>query len=394
MSNSASPRAQGWRPVLLTLLLVASAVGFLFWVHRFYPIQEWLVWRYATYWLVVLVWGVSCLALGHVIVVRLLGAPLRLLEQIPVAFAFGIFAFELLTFGVGLLQLYAWPLFFLLPAVAMAIGIRPLGRYLRRAWRHLRASARHRPPPPFWFYGVIAFGLLALLMLYLNILTPENVQFDARWKHIGIAEEFVARGGVQRFAEGRTIGARPHFVSFIYAWAFMAPGGGLADHVLICAHAEYLVFLITTLFGIPALVRRLVPGAGPSLVWVARFLFPGVMLYDSSLAAGIDHFGALLGVPIFLLALRTYRDLSRRNAAALGVMLAACGLVKYTIAIMLMPGALGLVAFAAGRAALTAHREGGGHREWLLSLLALAGAALVCAAPLWLTNLSWHGNPV
>ena len=44
------------------------------------------------------------------------------------------------------------------------------------------------------------------------------------------------------------------------------PGARLFDKMLLCAHLELVVFLVTTLVGIPALVRRLIPKADPRVV--------------------------------------------------------------------------------------------------------------------------------
>jgi hypothetical protein len=166
--------------------------------------------------------------------------------------------------------------------------------------------------------------------------------------------------------------------------------------MVLSAHLEFVTFLITTLIGVPALVRRLVPRADPRVVWAARFLFPGVMLYDSSLATGADHFGAMYGVPICLATLFAWRTLAPRWCGLLAALLAAAALVKETAALLLIP--IPVFAIGARLVWLTAKRYFSRSRSssndfWRGPLLAL-GVGLVCSAPLWLTNWVWHGDPV
>jgi len=39
---------------------------------------------------------------------------------------------------------------------------------------------------------MIAFGFVAFLAIYFEVMTPDNVQFDSRWKHMALAEDFAA----------------------------------------------------------------------------------------------------------------------------------------------------------------------------------------------------------
>src|SRR5690606_10451190 len=129
-------------------------------------------------------------------------------------------------------------------------------------------------------------------------------------------------------------GTAPHLASFLYAWAFAIPGRALPDQLGLAAHMEYVAFL-WTLVGIPALVRRILPDAGVRLTWVVRFLYPGVLVYDSSLNASADHLSAIFAAPIFLLLLRAWKDLRPRVCVLLAMMLAGGMLTKYSSAISL-----------------------------------------------------------
>ncbi len=383
---------------VLALLLVGAALFFVGNAHQHYPVQKWLFWRYAGYWLSSLACGVSFLALGHVTVTRTLGRTLRPLEHLSVAFVLGLFEFELLMFFAGLAQLFRWPLFFGLPALCLAIGGRSLWRTLRGWGLHLRpmfARARRLRAIDLVMMG---FGAVGFLMLYFLVISPENVQFDARWKHLRIAEEFFVHGGFRVFPEGWTFSSRPHMTSYLYLWAFLAPSARPFDQVLGAAHLEFMVFLFTTCIGIPALVRRLLPDADTRVVWAARFLFPGVLLYDSSLAVGADHFGAAYCLPIFFLTLEALPALEPRRCGLLALSLAGAALVKDTNAYMLVPPAIVSVALRTAQLAvgwprfgLPATRE---RWQWLRGPAVAVIGCLVFTAPLWLKNWLAYGNPI
>lgn len=243
----------------------------------------------------------------------------------------------------------------------------------------------------------VGFGLLVFAMIYFAMLSPENVQFDSRWKHMSLAEDWVAWGGLRRHDEGWLFAARPHITSLLFSWAFLMPGARLFDKMLLCAHLEFVIFAVTTLVGVPALVRRLLPRADPRVVWAARFLFPGVLLYDSSLTAGADHIGALFGIPAALLLFRAWKRLDLRPTLALAAVLAAAALVKETIALVLLPFPLLAVLVRAPWLAV-AHFRGKASSEelrnaWRTPLLA-AGLGILLTAPLWLENLIWYGDPL
>jgi len=310
------------RRAALALLLLGGIGWFGHVVDGHYPIGEWLFWRYAVYWLCCAVLSLGFLSLGNAIVTGVLGHRLPLLEQLAVSFTLGMFAFELLMFFCGLGQLYNAKLFVLLPLFAIVVGLGPLRDWVRDELGEWRERRRQRAKLPVWGYALLAFGFLVLVLIYVPVITPDNVQFDSRWKHMGLAEDFVAHGGIRRFDEGLTFATRPHFTSFLYAWAFLLPGGRLFDHVELAAHIEYTVFLWTTLVGIPAVVKRLAPEADARLVWVARLAFPGVLVYDSTLSLGADHIGAAFTVPAFILVHRSLRELSPRLAVLIGMTLA------------------------------------------------------------------------
>lgn len=394
------------RKVVLPVLLAAAIAVFLFVVHKSYPIQKWLFWRYAGYWVGALALCLGCLSAGHVTLKRLLPSPLPLVEHLGSAFAAGVLWAFIGMSITGFLHLYGAPFFFIFPAVMIASGALPLTRYLRRAGRHLRYARSKAPSPPLWHYALLVFGIVGFGMIYVLIMTPSNIQFDSRWKHFAVAEDYLVSGGIRRFPEGWTLVTDPQLPILLYTWAFQLPGR-LFDRVELAAHVEFFLFVATTLT-IPSLVRVLVPRMGAEsgkgrggarshalISWAARFAFPGVFLYDSSLSGGADHVAALFVVPMFLALLRAWDTLSPRKCMLLAIMAAGGLMGKYTALLMLLPvPAIALVVrgilLARRRASLPVSER---NNWWLGPLVTLVGG-LVLTAPHWAKNWVWYGDPL
>lgn len=392
-------REQAARYALPAAILLAIAY-FASVIHAHYPIQRWLFWRYAGYWLCCILWSASCISAGHLALKRLLGRALPLVEHLATSFAVGAFVFFLGMCAGGFLQLYHPVFFIALPLLMLGAGILPLWRHARRAARHLRYRARRAPPAPPWTYAALVFGLLGIGMVYFAILTPHNVQYDARWKHLALAEDYAVYGGIRRFPEGWTVETYPHLATILYTWAFLVPGGALFDKVELAAHMEFTGFL-WTLVAISGAARLLVPHAlgphGVRLAWISRFLFPGVFLYDSSLSVGGDHISAIFAVPIFTSLARAYRDLSPRFLVLCSMMIAGGGLVKYTGMLLLAPFpilAVGVRMVMLGVQSFRGKVAPAARRNWYLGPLAAVAAGLFFTAPHWVKNWVYYGDPL
>jgi hypothetical protein len=361
-------------------------------VQRHYPIQNWLVWRYATYWIAALVLCVACAAGGHAVLRWVLRRPLPWLEQLAISQALGIFAFQLVLFVLGIFRLYSPATFVLVPVAFVAIGGKRFFHSVRRGFVHFRAPARARNLSAVTWLA-IAFGFTSLIALYLPVMAAINSSFDARWRHLYIAEQYVHFGGIRRFDEGWSLGASPHFTCLLYAWGFMHDRGLLFDRIEFCAHIEYVIFLSTSLIGVPALVRRLVPSANPATVWAARFLFPGTFLYDSNLSVGADHIGAVFAPALALVGLRYWKAPRVREGLLLGMLIAAAVCAKETTALLLAPFFIALVAV---RFAVDVIRKarGSSDRNRILAGVVAGAATFVLTMPHWLKNLVWYGDPL
>ncbi len=379
------------RRVALTMLLLVACAYFLTVVNRHYPIRHWLFWRYASYWLILGAWTFGCLAAGHRVLRAVLRRSLRFQEQLLVSMAIGVLLSFMLTFVAGLLHLFGTLYFFALPILMSAVGGRGFVLYV---WRYARRRRRIRVPSVrplnvlFTLLGVLGAG-----MVYFQILSPENVGFDARWYHIPIGESYWAAGGIGPFREGWYPSTQPHLTSVLFAWAFQIPGSVPFDQVELCLHMEFCFFL-WSLVGINVLVARCIGRGRAPFAWVIRFAFPGTFLYGSTLNGGADHVCAALVPPTVLALLYTWRSLSVAWAVLLSVFVATIALTKTMTTLMVAPPiVLGFLLRALWLASARFRKQPTSPNWWKAPLLA-ALAGLAVSAPYWLKNWIWYGDPV
>jgi hypothetical protein len=377
------------RTALLVLALVVGSVLLVRAVHVHYPLQEWLIWRYAGYWFGAAAFALACLAGGLPLAERL-ARDFRSSERLLLAGAIGLVVFFEGMFLLGVLRLYHWLFFLLWPLALIAFGARSLlrqARQLQALQRKFRAVPRRGAS--FVTLLACAFGFLALAVLYSQSIHPLNTSYDARWYHLSLAEQYTAAGGIVRFPDGSYVNAYPQLASFIYAWAFLLPGGTLFDKVALSAHLLFSVFLVI-LAGVGILTRRVLrrPARG---AWAAVFLFPGLFLYDSGLHLGADHMAAFFAVPIALTAHACFSSWERRNWILLAIMIAGAALTKYSVAVLFaVPGVMLGV-----RVVLGVFRGGvGSMGRCLVPPLLAVGLILVLSAPHWLKNWAFYGSPL
>ncbi len=389
-SQTRGRRALG---VVRTLLLCAALGGAMFLlvdgVREHYAIQHWLVWRYLAVSALTLFWGASATLFGNALLHRALRLHLRLGEHAFLSFALGTLSFFVLAFVCGALRLYGTTYFILSPLILAGAGLWLARRQLKSLFRRRARLLAVSKQSPFDL-ALFAAGLLCVALLYVSILHPNHTSYDARWYHLGMAEQYAAYGGIFRSAEGSFVAAYPLLGSFIYGWAFLLPKSLLFDQVNLASHLEFLIFVVT-LLGVSCVASRLVPRMRVRHAWVARFLFPGVFVYDSSLLGGGDHIAALWSPAIAVALFLVYRSSWVGAWALTGLMIAGCALTKYTSIALLVPAAL-VLAWLTARESLRAMRS---RTFQNLRGPGLAAAlALVVTAPHWLKNWIWYKNPV
>ncbi|MFZ5889483.1 MAG: hypothetical protein ACOY0T_00290 [Myxococcota bacterium] len=368
------------RAPLALLVLIGATLFFAHFVDTFYPLREWLFFRFAAYWLALAAFGLACLSSGHLALRKLVLEPPPLGERFALSMGLGVLIFFLGSFVAGLLGLFGRVFFFAWPLLLIAVGARELWRSFQRARRRLRrfGSALYAPR------GALEIAALLLLALglvgtYLVIIVPMNIGADAHWYHLPIAERYASAGRITRFEDGWYLGVYPQLASVLYTWAFQSPGL-LNDHTALSSHIEWFLFVVT-LASIAPLARRLLGGRRVRFAGAMLFLFPGILLYDSSLITGADHVLAFWAPPLALALIRCGRDFNARNATLASLMLSGALLTKYQGSYFLVAAGL----FLLGMTIKT-------RRLNVAAVAFLVG--LVATSPHWLKNLIFHGDPL
>lgn len=376
------PATDRLRRSILAGLLVGALFTFAYVLQGHVPLRHWLAFRYLACWGGASLFLVACACAGFPVVQRLAAPGIDRPTRLLLALAAGVYLFFLGVFVLGLLGLLNKGVFFLLPLAMIAAG----GPASRRAWRQAPAASGD-PAPTGMDWLVQGLGVLGVTALYLPVLVPTQISYDARWYHMAIAEHYVAQGAVRPFDGGWIAGSVPHLTSFLYTWAFLAPGARLFDQIVLSMHLEFVLFL-GTLAGVHLAIRALIPRA-PASSWAALFLFPGILVYDSGLIGGADHIAAFFAAPILLALLQLWRSFDARSGLLLALFLSACFLTKYSALNLFLPPAL--AAGGWGLWLLASRRERRG--EVGRGLLALVLGGLALTAPHWLRNWLSYGAP-
>ena len=377
-------RLERYRAAAIAVALVAALVYFGYRLDGIYELRNWLFWHYLFCWVVAVGWLAACQLGGYALLGAIVRGALPKLEQVMLGLALGVGAFGLAVFFVGLVHGLNAGTFVLLPVAFAGLGWRFGGRELLKM---ARRTLRPRLALPLWQLPVLALAVLALGLVYFTILSPDVVSFDVRWYHMPIAQRYALTGAVTRFAEGFWPAAFPHLLSYIYAWAFLAPETLLFDRIELCLHLEFVIFL-ATLAQIPVLVRKLVPGSRPGITWVTLLLFPGLYIYDLNLHAGADRTAGYFALPIALTFYRAWRRFELKEVTLFSLMIGLATLVKYTALPIVLPASLAL--FVRGAYVLLRRRT----RQEALALAGLVLLPLVVTAPHWLKNIVYYGDPM
>ena len=365
-----------------------------------YPIKDWLFWQLLILWSYCAVLNVACLAFGHLILFRWLKVRDRpALETMITSMAVGLVAFTMVMFVAGALACYRTWFAVALP-IGMLVAGGPALSHLVRLWRADCATTTAVSP---WtdvlVKAAIVAGVILLGLAYLQCMTPAALNYDSRWYHLAIAEDYAREGGIVAFPADYNR-SFPHLASMVNAWGWLLPG--LTDPLrwMLALHLEFCL-LLWGLAGVGATAAWLVERTRVKGAWVAFFLFPIVFEYDSNLGGSADHFVGLFAAPIFLAAVRATRDLSLRHCALVGVLTAGAILSKYQAIYFVVPIAI-LVVWRWFWLSLSSVRGAGvmarlaqlwRARLWRGPLTLVLGGALL-TAPHFLKNWIFYRNPL
>jgi len=392
------------RSAVVAVLCLTGVAIYVAQVNPIYPVRDWLFWRLLVLWSWCALFNGACLAFGHYVLARWLKVrDLPVLETLATSAAVGVVAFTAAMYGAGALALYRPAAAVALPLAMIVAGGPELLRFARRAWIAATAAAaaaavRRRNDPAqratwrAWTGFLLAAGILCLVLLYLQSLTPAALNYDPRWCYLTIAQDYAREGRIVPFLADYPK-CYPHLASIIYTWGFLVPGINEPLRWMLALHSEFCLFL-WTLVGVAAGVAWLVERTQVKGAWVALFLFPGMFVQDSNLGGAADHVVAFFALPLVLAALRAAPDLSPRRCALVGILAAGALLTRYQALYFFVPiaGLLGARLFMLGTG-LDRARVADRSRLWRgpATLIALG---VVLSAPHFLKNWIFHRNPV
>src|SRR5690349_24179164 len=268
-------------PVIRSLAAGAFAIGaakyLADWLGKSQPVAQWFFLDLATIWLWNVYLSVACVVLGQRIVRALLPSDQRtLLETVALAFPVGLVVFVMGMYAGGFLRLYGRVFSIALPLLMIAGGA-------KSAWAAWKSADPSRPYLALRGLPLVlsVLGLLLVGVIYLGVMSPDAINYDASWVHMVIAQDYAREGRIIAFP-GDQVKNVPHFQAMVATWGFMVPGLAIpALRWMMALHLEFMVFA-WTLVGMAATTRWLASRETTG-TWAAFALFPGIFVYDSNL---------------------------------------------------------------------------------------------------------------
>jgi hypothetical protein len=330
---------RSFRSVVVAVLCLLGLGVYVALTDGKYPIKDWLFWKLLVLWGWCGFLNLACLAFGHLIVSRWLKIRDRpLAETMITSVATGLCAFTMAMFLAGALALYRTWFAIALPSVMIGVGAPSLAQLIRDFRASGRASAPTSPWTDLLVKAMVVGGVIYLGLTYLQCMTPASLNYDSRWYHLSIAEEYARQGRIVAFPADYNK-AFPHLASIVNTWAWLLPGLDEPLRWMLALHNEFCL-LVWALAGVAATTAWLVERVRVRGAWVAFFLFPIIFEYDSNLGGSADHFVGFFAAPVFLAAMRAARDLSPRHCALVGVLVAGAVLSKYQAIYLVAPLAI------------------------------------------------------
>lgn len=358
-----------------------------------YDVEDWLAWPLLQIWGWVLLLNLAFVSLGHLLLVRVFRQrDLPTLETLVMSAALGVAAFAELMYVAGALHLFGKVF---APGIAVAM-IAVGAPDLYRRWRRFRADGGGLPSLTGWSALLTALGGACVGLLYLGVMTPDAINYDASWSHLTIPQDYAREGRIVPFPSDyyRSL---PHLASLVRTWDFCVPGLTPPLRWMQALHQEFVLFL-WTLAGMSAACRWLCADDKLTASWVGFFLFPIIFVYDHNLGGAADHVAAFFTLPIMLATARLWERFEVRPAALLGCLLGASLLTKYQAVYLIAPVGLLFGPRWLVNVIRAVRTPGGAPRGRLAELSMIAGALVLgiglVSAPHFLKNAIFYHNPV
>jgi len=369
MSRAPSPTSFPARKLLASAALLAACAWFLCFLNGVRPVSEWLFTQLALIWAYDIYLTLACASFGFVFVERVGGrSNLPFLEKIALALPCGLVAFVVGMYVGGFCGWYGRTFALVLPLVLFVSGA---GRLVEASHDYLRREGRARPPSPLHALA-LGFGISALGLVYLGLLTPDAVNYDAAWNHLVIAQDYARARRIVPLP-GDWVKNVPHLGSIVNTWAFLVPGLKPAPvRWMQALHNEFTTFL-WSLLAITVAVRRIAERPSARAAWPALFLFPSILVYDGNMGAAADHYLAVFSVPVLLTGLYFLESTTWRRGILLGWLAGGALLTKLHAVYLLIPLALALCVKLVRLACARLQQPNDPRLRWAIQAAVVAG---------------------
>ncbi|HKU40966.1 MAG TPA: hypothetical protein VJR89_22545 [Polyangiales bacterium] len=361
-----------------------------------YPIELWLFWKMLKLWGWSLAFNLACLSFGQCLLWRVLRVrDLPALESAALAISTGVVGFAMFMYAAGALAWYGASFAITLIVVLIAIGARDVVALGRRLWNEFYA-----PEQRSLIKSVAgAAGAVCVAIIYVGVLSPDSLNYDATWSHQVIAQEYARAGRIVPFIADYNRNV-PHLASMLYTWGYLLPGFRQALRWMMGLHIEFSLFL-WTLVAVSAGLRAILNEDSFRRGWVFFFLFPIIFVYDSTLGGASDHVCGFFSVPIALAALRASQRFQPGYCALFAVQCAGAVLTKFqamflvTSAVLVLGGSWLWQLARLLRRRQELQEDERRNLRWLLWAPALIGAvAAVLFSPHAIRQYVFHKNPL
>lgn len=323
----------------VTVIGLIGAYAFARFLDDIYEIRLWLVWRLVALWFWVLLWNLGCVSFGAFLLARLRLRDLPALEAAVFSMATGVVGFAIAMFAGGALGWYK-PVFAIALSVAMtASGARDLVPIAKRLW----AEWREPEQPSLLAKAIAAAGTICVGIVYLGVLSPDALNYDATWSHVVIAQEYARAGRMIPFLADYNRNV-PHLASLIYTWGYLVPGKREALSWMFALQSEFSLW-VWTLAAVAAGLRAILAEPLLRRGWVCFFLFPAIFVYDNNLGGASDHVCGFFSIPIALATLRVCERFQPGWAVVFALACAGAVLTKLQALFLVLPACLVLAFF-------------------------------------------------
>lgn len=396
-----------WRSLVVLVLCGLAGAYYATKLDVAYPIKDWAFWPIAQMWLYNAVFFSAVFSAGMRVLtwLKIRGTAL---ERFAFAMPAGVLAVCLCMYGLGAAHLFNRPAMIVLALGLLLSGAKPSLRLVRGALRDWTTPGLRPDPllPRLIRVAAVVYGVVCLVVLYLPVLTPETLNFDAQWCHLTVAQDYAREGRIIPY-DGDYARNHPQLAPLIHTWFWLMPVPSLMQRWTLPLHTEFFMVMFS-LPGVAATVRYLLGQRRVRMAWVGFFLFPAIFVYDMNIGGSSDHFFGLFIAPLFIAVARAATSFSRRYLMLAALMGGGALMTKYQSAYILpVCGVvlLGGMLIGITKSTLVARRSAGGFslpklltmiepRRRFLALLLSVGLFGLVVAPHFLRNWIFYHNPV